>query len=83
MQSKENILTNTRSLPEIWATLTEAERDDLCIKIYQRKCCKTRQAIHYWVTGQRRPSPMAQEAIASIVSKAVGAKCYPHTLFPA
>lgn len=71
------------SFPEIWATLTEDEREDLRLKFYQKKCCKSRQAISLWATGQRRPTPMAREAIAVMVSKVVGAKCLPSTLFPA
>lgn len=82
MQNKEIIQTNTKSFPEIWATLSEDEKDELRLKFYQRKCCKTRQAISYWVTGQRRPSPLVRETIAGIVSKSIGAKCYAHTLFP-
>ena len=83
MQSKEIILTNTKTFPEIWSTLTSSEQDDLCIKFYQRKCCKSRQAIYLWSKGQRKPTnPMVRDAIAAIVSKVVGAKCFPDTLFP-
>ena len=83
MQKYENITTNTKSFPEIWATLSETEKDDLCIKLYQRKCCKSRQAIRYWGAGARKPSnQIVRNAIAEVVSKQLGAKCYAHTLFP-
>ena len=83
MQSKENISTNTKSFPEIWATLTGDERDALAIKFYQKKCCKTRQAVFYWATGQRVPAtPLVRDVVAELVSKAIGEKVYANTLFP-
>ena len=83
MQKYENNTTNTKSFPEIWATLSEREKDDLCLKLYQKKCCKSRQAIRYWGSGSRKPSSeLVRNAIAEVVSKAIGAKCFSHTLFP-
>ena len=83
MQSNENILTNTKSFPEIWQTLSSDEKDNLCILIFQRKCCKSRQAIRQWGAGNRTPrNPIVRDAIAIAVSKAIGQKCYSHTLFP-
>ena len=83
MQKYENITTNTKSFPEIWVTLSETEKDDLCIKLYQKKCCRSRQAIRYWASGSRKPSsPLVRSAIADVVSKQVGARCLAETLFP-
>ena len=75
--------TDTRSFPEIWATLSKDERDDLSLKFFQKKCCLSRQAVFYWGSGERIPgSPLVRETIAQIVSKTLGTKVYPQTLFP-
>lgn len=82
-QSKLNNSTNTKTFPEIWKTLNSDERDALTIKFYQKKCCKTRQAVFYWATGQRVPaSPLVRDVVADLVSKAIGEKVYARTLFP-
>lgn len=82
MQSNEIKSVCTKSFPEIWATLSEQQKDDLSIKFYQKKCCKTRQTVWNWANGVK-PIPLAQEAIATILTKALGEKVYAHTLFPA
>lgn len=83
MQSNEIILTNTRTFPEIWGALTGTQRDDLCIKLFQRKCAKSRQGIIYWGKGQRKPAnPLVRDAVADVVSKFLGERCLAATLFP-
>lgn len=83
MQSNENVLTNTKSFQEIWATLNMDEKDDLCLKLFQKRCCKSRQAIRHWGAGARQPqSPLVRDAIADVMTKFTGSRCFAHTLFP-
>ena len=83
MQSKENVLTNTKSFHEIWESLTPDQQDDLTADLFKAKCCKTRQAIWWWHTGKKQPiNPLIRETIAKVVSKAIGERVFPHTLFP-
>ena len=83
MQISEIISTDARTFPQIWEGLTSNEREDLTIEIYKTKCCRTRQTIWKWANEKARPgSPLVRETVAKVVSKAIGAKVYPHTLFP-
>ena len=83
MQINENYSTNTKTFPEIWAGLSEEEKDALCLKLYQRKCVRSRQGVWYWANGKRRPAtPLVRDIVAEIVSKVVGEKCYARYLFP-
>ena len=77
------ILTDARSFPEIWATLSEDERDNLSLELFKKKCCRTRQAIFYWAKGERAPiNQLVRDTVAQIVGKMLGAKVFPQTLFP-
>lgn len=79
----ENNLTETRPLTEIWKSLSVNEQEDLRYALLMSKVAKTRQAIFYWVTGQRVPSnDVIKERIAQVVSKKIGKKATSHTLFP-
>jgi len=83
MQVYEKSTTNTKTFPQIWETLTPGEKDDLCIKFYQRKCAKSRQGVWFWAKGMRKPqNPLVRDTIADIVSKFIGEKCFADTLFP-
>ena len=83
MQSKQINSTDARSFPQIWATLSKDERDDLSLMFFQKKCCLTRQAVHYWGKGEKSPrNPLVRDTVAQIVSKKLGVKVYPQTLFP-
>ena len=75
--------TDTRSLPQIWATLTSDEREDLVLRIYNAKACKTRQTVRNWASGRITPgSPLVREAVANCVSKITGTRVLSSTLFP-
>lgn len=82
MKDSNNISTNTKSFQEIWATLSTAERDELSIKFFQKKCCKTRQTVWNWGAGATTPHPLVRDAVCALVSKAIGQKCFSNTLFP-
>ena len=75
--------TDTRTLPEIWKTLNAQEQEDLRMGLIMAKTAKSRQAIHYWVNGQRKPqSDLVRDRGALVVSRVIGKKCYGRTLFP-
>lgn len=79
----ENFSIDTRSFPEIWAALSKDERDELSLKLFQNKCCRSRQAIHYWGKGEKSPlNPLVRETVAKVVTKQIGAKVLTQTLFP-
>lgn len=79
---KENLI-DTRTLPEIWQTLSAQEQEDLRMGLILAKTAKSRQAIHYWVTGQRKPAnDLTKDRIAIVVSRVIKKKTYGKTLFP-
>lgn len=83
MQVYETNLIDARSFPQIWATMTASERDDLAIQLYAKKCCKTRQTVWNWANGKKQPnSPLVIDTVAKVVSKAVGSRVLGRTLFP-
>lgn len=74
---------DTRSLGEIWLSLSAQEKEDLRFALISAKTAKTRQAIHLWVTGKRNPgSEVLKDKVAQIVSKQIGKKVISRTLFP-
>ena len=75
--------TDTRTLPEIWKSLTDIEKENLRMALILAKTAKSRQAIHYWVTGQRKPAnDLTKDRIAIVVSRVIKKKTYGKTLFP-
>lgn len=82
-QVSNSLEIDKRTFPEIWATLTENEKDDLSLSIMQSKACKTRQTLWNWGTGRVTPS---NGAIKNAISKCVGSvlkiKTHPNVLFP-
>ena len=82
MQRNKILVINPKSFPEIWAALTEQQKDDLSIKFYQSQCCKTRQTVWNWAKGVFKPLPLHRNVIADILTKYLGEKFYAHTLFP-
>lgn len=84
MQRSEIISTDARTFPQIWESLSSAERENLTLEIYKARCCRTRQTIWKWANEKARPSsPLVRESVAKVVSKTIGAKCFGETLFPA
>lgn len=80
-ENKENV--DTRTLPEIWKSLNAQEQEDIRIGLIMARTAKSRQAIHYWCTGQRRPSSdLVKERVAIVVSRIIKKKTYGKTLFP-
>ena len=76
-------LTDTRTLPEIWKSLNAQEQEDLRTALIMARTAKSRQAIHYWVKGQRKPAnDLTKERIAIVVSRIIKKKTYGRTLFP-
>ena len=79
----ENCDKETRTFPEIWGSLSSDERDDLAVKLFNAKCCRTRQSIWEWSTGRVSPNaPLIRETVAKTVSKFTGKKATPSILFP-
>ncbi len=82
MQNKQNSSYDARNFGEIWNSLTPDEREDLTLRLYNAKCCKTRQTIWKWANGKARPSaPIIRDMVAKVVSKTVGLNVLPKTLF--
>lgn len=83
MQSKEKIPTDARSFPEIWATLTVDEKEELVYELLKTRCCTTRTAINQWGRAVRRPANLlTQEAVAKAINKILGLHVHRTTLFP-
>lgn len=83
MAISENNSTDTRSLPQIWATLSTEEREDLILRIYNAKACKTRQTIRNWASGRIAPdNQLIRDTVANCVSKITGTRVFSATLFP-
>ena len=79
----EKILNDARSFPEIWATMSAGEKDDLVYELLKSKCCKTRTAIGMWGRGDRQPSNnLTRDVIAKSIGKVLGLKVHSSTLFP-
>lgn len=75
--------TDTRTFPQIWATLTADEREDLILRIYNSKACKTRQTVRNWAAGRVVPdSPLVKDTVANCVSKVTGTRVLGGVLFP-
>lgn len=83
MQSKEKIPTDARSFPEIWATLTVDEKEELVYELLKTRCCTTRTAIRQWGRAVRRPANiLTQETVAKAIHKVLGIRVLRTTLFP-
>lgn len=81
MYQKENV--ETRSLPEIWGSLTSSQREDLAYSLVTARCTKTRQTIWNWTSGKTQPqSPLVRNEVAKCVGRIIGARVMPGTLFP-
>ena len=79
----EKNLNDARSFPEIWATMSAGEKDDLVYELLKSKCCKTRTAIGMWGRGDRQPSNnLTRDVIAKSIGKVLGLKVHSATLFP-
>lgn len=73
----------TDSFPKIWAGLTEGQQYSLGMALIQEKCTTTRQTIWNWANGKTQPTSQdTKNHIAKIVSKVVGLRVLPDTLFP-
>lgn len=84
MQSKQNISTDARTFAQIWAKLSPQEREDLTLRLYNARCCKTRQTIWKWANGKTQPNhPVVRDTVANVVGKAIGSRVLATTLFPA
>lgn len=83
MQRKQKCEIETRTFPQIWDSLSQDERDDLTLRLYAAKCCRTRQSIWEWASGKGQPGAMlVRDTVAKTVSKFIGRKSTPQTLFP-
>ena len=81
MQSKEKIIEDSRTFPEIWKSLTEAQKDHLRHDLTGRLKV-TNAAVGYWYRGQRRPDFVRRRDIARLTSAVTGRRCHPDLLFP-
>lgn len=83
MQSNKEISNDARSFPQIWATLSVGEKDDLVYELIKAKCCKTRTAVGMWGRGDRQPSnALTKDTIAKVIGKTLGLRVFSSTLFP-
>ena len=83
MQSNENIRTDARTFPIIWANLTATEKENITYELLKAKCTKTRQTIWNWGKDKARPSsPLIKQAIAKVVGNVLNIRCFGETLFP-
>jgi len=74
----------TRSFPEIWATLSKNEKEEVTYQIIKDRCAMARQTVWNWATGKTQPtSPIVRNAVANAVGRALGSKPNGNTLFPA
>ena len=73
---------DSRSFQEIWKSLSQDEKSDLALKLYNSKCCTTYQTIWNWGTGKTRPAALAREVAASVVGRFIGTRCLGSVLFP-
>lgn len=81
MNAKKSINTNTFS--QIWANLSISERENLTLALYNARACRTRQTIWAWANDKARPiNPIVKDAVAKVVSKAIGTHVLGSTLFP-
>ena len=83
MQSKQNIVNDTRTFQQIWKSMSQQEQEDLTLRLYNANACRTRQTIWNWANGKVRPShPVVRETVAKVVGKAIGSRVSPYSLFP-
>ena len=83
MQSKETNPTDARTFPEIWASLTTDEREELHYQLMKSRCTTTRQTVWNWASGKKRPfSVLISNEIAKCVTKVTGKRVIAATLFP-
>lgn len=83
MQMYQEKTLETRSLPEIYGSLTNTQKEDLAYALVTARCTKTRQTIWNWCTGKTAPqSPLVRNEVAKCVGRIIGARVMPGTLFP-
>lgn len=82
MQINEKESIDARAFPAVWKSLSAAERNDLALEIYKKKCCTTRQTIHNWASGNNMPIPVVRDIVADCVTKVTGRKSAGKYLFP-
>lgn len=76
-------IINTDSFSKIWAGLTEGQQYSISTALIQEGCCTTRQTVWNWANDKTQPSTKDTKIhVARIVSKVVGSRVLPHTLFP-
>lgn len=67
---------------EIWAGLTPEQRDEVALRLYNAKCCRTRQTIFNWATGRTSPvEPLVKSGVAAVLSKYLGQTVIASSLF--
>lgn len=81
MQKNKKYAEETRTFPEIWKSLTAAQRDHLRDDLTGRLKVTT-AAVWYWYKGRRRPDYQRRRDIAHLTSAVIGRRCHPDLLFP-
>ena len=83
MQIRQKNPTGARTFPEIWASLTADEREELHYQLIKSRCTTTRQTVWNWASGKKRPfSVLISNEIAKCVTKVTGKRVIANTLFP-
>lgn len=74
---------NTSTFPEIWASLSSSDREELTYQLLKARCTTTKQTVWNWANDKRRPSaPLIRNEIAKCVTKVTGKRVIANTLFP-
>lgn len=82
MQNKEIKSTDARTFAQIWTVLNKDQRRDLRSELSHATGCST-NAIYFWAKGTYSPnSKLDKEKVAQVVSRFIGCRVIPATLFP-
>lgn len=81
MQNKVNSELDARRFPEIFHSLTDTERQELCSDIIAQTGV-SRMAVNLWGRGKRTPQLLStKRTIVNSVKKVLGLKVSTMTLF--
>lgn len=82
MSNSQTQIVDERTFPEVWDSLKQDDKDALSLKLFQTKCCKSRQTVWNWATGKTRPIPLVRKEAAKVIAKFLGSRVAGDTLFP-
>jgi hypothetical protein len=80
MQSKEKNLIDTRTFPQIWASLSPVEQMGLNA-IIQDKLGVSRKSVYNWAQGNTKPYIYIRKSLSNVLKQALGIYTSHQTLF--